>query len=219
MDTETKRQIAALRLRRDRPLLICDVDEVALHFVRGFEAWLSGRGFWLDPESYELEGNVRRKKGGERIGDAELRALLAEFFRLMIGELEPVEGAVAHLARIADEAQIVMLTNLPHVFYERRRANLLRHGMDYPLVTNSGPKGPAVRAMAEMTSETAVFIDDFPDFLESARALHPPVRLVHFLHDPRFAPHARDVDGAVARVSAWPEAARAVLGAFNGKGG
>ena len=210
MDEITARQIASLDLHRDRPLVICDVDEVVLHFVRGFEAFLEERGMWLDPRSYEFEGNVRRRVTGEVIGNEELFRLLGEFFSKRIGELEAIEGAAETLERLAAECEIIMLTNLPHEHYDERRANLLRHGMPYPLVTNRGPKGPAVRAMAAARGEPCVLVDDYTDFLESARDHHPETALVHFLHDPRFAVHARPVRNEHVRVSEWQGAERAI---------
>ncbi len=210
MDATTAAQIARLRLKADKPLLICDVDEVVLHFVRGFEEFLAGQGFWLDPRSYEFEGNVRRRSDGSIIDDAALNGLLQRFFAARIGALEPVEGAAEALSRLAADWQVVLLTNLPHMHYEARAANLARHGMTFPLITNSGPKGPAVRALAAPCREPCVFVDDYTDFLDSARAHHPDIALVHFLHDPRFAPHARKVHSPHVRASHWREAEQAV---------
>ena len=50
----TERQIEALTLDPLRPLIVCDVDEVILHFLRGFEAYLNDNGLWLDPASFAL---------------------------------------------------------------------------------------------------------------------------------------------------------------------
>ena len=214
MDAQTRKQIAALRLRADKPVLICDVDEVVLHFVRGFEEWLAQFGLWLDPASYEFEGNVRRREDGEAISDEKLNALLGRFFAERIGDLAPIELAAASLAELSRAAQVVLLTNLPHEFHARRRENLARCGVRHPLITNSGPKGPAVRALARMSARAAVFIDDYPDFLDSARAHAPRAALVHFLHDPRFAPHARRIEGEHARVTDWRQATEAIMRAL-----
>ena len=216
MDAETKDQIAALKLHSGRPLLICDVDEVALHFVRGFEEWLERHDLWLDPTSYEFEGNVRKKDTNGAISNSRLEWLLRDFFASRIGGLDPIDMAAHALADLSGRAQIVMLTNLPHAYHAPRRANLARHGMDYPLITNTGPKGPAVRALSAMSARKSIFIDDHPDFLESARAHAPRTALVHFLHDPRFAPHARRITGRHARVTDWRQASEAIMAALEG---
>ena len=50
------------------------------------------------------------------------------------------------LARAAD---VVLLTNLPHSAGDHRRENLAGHGLNFPVVTNSGPKGPAINDLAQ----------------------------------------------------------------------
>jgi hypothetical protein len=49
VDTSTREQILQLELDPQRPLLLCDVDEVVVHFLRGLENWLDRNGLWLDP--------------------------------------------------------------------------------------------------------------------------------------------------------------------------
>ena len=57
IDTETRRQIDELEITQG-PLILCDVDEVALHFVAPFEAHLRRNGFELIARSYGLTGNI-----------------------------------------------------------------------------------------------------------------------------------------------------------------
>ncbi len=98
-----------------------------------------------------------------------------------------------------------MLTNLPHAAAEDRRSNLKGHGLSFPVVTNSGPKGPAVKALAGLAQGPAVFIDDSPGFLASAREHAPDVHLIHFLHDDRFARHIEPLDYVSLRTHSWAE--------------
>ena len=58
----TANQIAGLHLRPERPLVICDVDEVVVHFTRDFEDFLARRGLWLDTSIMLFSGNVRDQK-------------------------------------------------------------------------------------------------------------------------------------------------------------
>ena len=50
--------------RHDRPVLICDVDEVVLHLVDPFVQVLEERGFNLKSHSFKLTGNVFDAKTG-----------------------------------------------------------------------------------------------------------------------------------------------------------
>jgi hypothetical protein len=59
-DPETLRQIEELS-HDDRPLLVLDVDDVLLEFVRPFPRFLEERGFHLALDSFRLFGNVTEK--------------------------------------------------------------------------------------------------------------------------------------------------------------
>ncbi len=203
-DRITLRQIQAIDLVQGRPLVICDVDEVTLHFIRGFEAWLAEQDLYLSPDSWSIEGNVRRIGSGEALNTTDVQGLVDRFFKERIHALDPIAGASESLADLERSgAQIVLLTNLPHDYREPRRRNLLRHGLPWPLVTNTGPKGPAVRALAAKAAAPCVFIDDHAEFLESAAHFLPTVGLIHFLHDHRFARHAAYPSHPHVRVHDW----------------
>ena len=58
----TINQIARLQLRLDRPLVICDVDEVVVHFTRDFEDFLAGHDLELDTSRMLFSSNIRRCK-------------------------------------------------------------------------------------------------------------------------------------------------------------
>lgn len=199
-------------VRLNHPLLICDVDEVVVHFLKGLEAYLDERGLWLDPASFALNGNIRYKAGGARLPAQELGQLLMDFFAARTRHLEAIEGAAAALAGISEHADIVMLTNLPDEFRTDRIANLAAHGIAFPVVTNEGPKGPAVASIAAGRRAPVVFIDDNHGYLASAREHEPDVHLVHFLQDHRFGRHVEHFDYMSLRTDNWGEAEAHVMG-------
>jgi hypothetical protein len=207
----TMQQLAELRCDADRPLVICDVDEVVVHFTRDFEAYLDQRGLWLDTASLALDGNIRRRPLGEAIARAEVGEVVERFFADRTLHLEPIAGAVEALHEIAGESNLVFLSNLPHASGDARRENLKRFGFTQPLVTNSGPKGPAIRALARMTGNVTVFIDDSPGFIASAREHAPEVHLIHFMHDERFARHVRPFDYVSLFTGDWQTARPHIL--------
>lgn len=207
----TREQISGLRIDPGRPLVICDVDEVVVHFTRDFEDYIAALGLWLDTSSFALNGNVRRAAGGTAIATAESAALIERFFADRTLHMQPIDGAVEALLRIGERAGIVMLTNLPHQAGDDRRRNLAGHGLSYPVVTNSGPKGPAIKAMAAMVEAPVVFVDDSPGFIVSAYQHAPEVHLVHFLQDERFARHVESFDFVSLTTHSWGEARPHVL--------
>ena len=210
MSDTTTTQLAALALS-GRPLVICDVDEVMLHFTRDLEAFLGAREFYLEPASFALTGNVRRIDTSEPLEGRHVAALIDLFFTERTLHMRQIDGAIQALLDIGEQADVVMLTNLPHEAGDDRRSNLAKHGLPYPVITNSGAKGPAIRILASMTGGPAVFIDDSPSFIASAYEHAPSVHLIHFLHDQRFARHAEPMNFVSLRTATWNEAKPHVL--------
>lgn len=211
----TRKQLATLTFS-GRPLVICDVDEVIVHFTRDFETFLARSGLWLDFASLALNGNIRRVKDGKPAEEDHVAQLITDFFDERTRHLEPIDGAVESLLHIAETADVVLLTNLPHSAGDHRRENLAGHGLNFPVVTNSGPKGPAISNLASRVTGPAVFIDDSPSFIASAFDHAPDVHLVHFLHDERFARHIEPLDYVSLRTASWKQARPHILDLISG---
>ena len=206
VDQDTREQILGLRLDPARPLLLCDVDEVVVHFLRGLEGWLDRNGLWLDPASFALNGNIRRKSDNEPLPPDEIGPALMSFFADETEHLEAIDGAPQALDNLAEHGDIIMLTNLPVQFREARVENLRRHGIHHPVVTNSGPKGPAIAALAANHEAPVVFIDDNNGYLKSAADYVPRTYLVHFMQDERFGRHVQREDHIHHSTDNWADA-------------
>jgi hypothetical protein len=201
----TLAQIANLQLRSNRPLVICDVDEVVVHFTRDFEDFLDGLGLWLDTSISLFSSNIRNQKTRILLSPEEIEKTVVQFFAERTLDMKTIEGAVEALHSIGKSADVIMLTNLPHEAGDDRRANLAGHGLNFPVVTNSGPKGPAIRKIASQVSAPVVFIDDSPGFITSAFHHAPNVHLIHFLHDERYARLVAPLDFVSLRTDTWQE--------------
>ena len=93
----TRGQLDALALTRRDRLVICDVDEVVVHFTRALEVYLGERDLWLDTSSFALNGNIRRQIGNDALPAAEIGKLIDDFFITRTRHLEPIEGAIDSL--------------------------------------------------------------------------------------------------------------------------
>jgi hypothetical protein len=197
---------ATARLNAGRPLVIVDADEVLLRFVEGFDRHLRAQALYLDLSSYRLHGNVKRLADGTAVLDVEVTALLEEF-RADLDSLAMVEGAEEALATIARRADIVVLTNISPSMAPARARNLAALGLDYPLVANAGPKGPAVKALASRAGMPSFFIDDIPPNLESAAEAAPEIVRIHLIGDERLKALLPPSPHAHLRAQDWKEAA------------
>ncbi|MGE0211255.1 MAG: hypothetical protein AB7S41_06125 [Parvibaculaceae bacterium] len=208
----TPRERPSLDLAPYKPLVICDVDEVILHFLRELEAFLEEEGLWLDPASFALNGNIRRRSDGEPLHANELGPVLMRCFAARTRHMQLIEGAKEALHELSGVAQVVLLSNLPARFAEDRRINLAGHGIDLPYLSNDGPKGPVVLEMAEGMAAPVFFIDDSPSNLQSVAEHLPDAHIIHFLQDGRFGRHVGLFDYVSLRTDNWAEAKSHILG-------
>jgi hypothetical protein len=175
------------RIKRGRPLVIVDADEVILRFVAGLDKFLHRQSLYLDLASYRLHGNVKRLDDHTPLLDVEVTALLDEF-RSELDWLEPVEGAREAIADLSTQAEIVVLSNITPEQAAPRARNLAALGLALPLIANSGLKGPAVKHLANRAAAPTWFIDDIPQHLASAAEHAPDVMRIHLVGDARLKP-------------------------------
>ena len=206
---------ATVPLAAGRPLLLVDADEVLLAFARGFDEFLAGHDCYLDLVSYRLHGNVRRRDGVALI-DIEVTALLDEF-RTNLDWLEPVDGAFAVIASLGKTMNVVVLSNVSPAQAPARLRNLTAQGLDVPLLTNSGPKGPAVKALAKRAGGPVFFVDDVPMHHASVAELAPEVVRIHFVGDERLRPLMPPSPHAHLRVDDWKEVEAFVRARLEGR--
>lgn len=193
---------ATVPLKAGRPLLIVDADEVLLAFARGFDIFLAKNDCYLDLVSYRLHGNVKRD--GAALIDVEVTALLDEF-RADLDWLEAVDDAFAVLASLGKDMNVVVLSNVSPSQAPGQLRNLATHGLDVPLLANSGPKGPAVKTLAKRAGGPVFFVDDIPTHHSSVAELAPDVVRIHFVGDEKLRPLMPPSPHAHLRVDDWRE--------------
>lgn len=204
-DPETLRQIEELS-SDDRPLLVLDVDDVLLEFIRPFPKFLEARGFSLTMASFRLTGNIAEKATGRLVEQPEVTALLDEFF---LGQAEwqtLTEGAVEALATFAGKVEIVLLTAMYHRHRDTRRAHLDALGMHYPLLTTEMAKGPAVAKLRGDSGRPIAFVDDQPSNLLSVGDFLPDAHLFHLMADNSLRAFLPPLPDRIAVVQDWHEA-------------
>lgn len=182
IDPETLRQIEELAAD-ERPLLVLDVDDVLLDFIKPFPTYLQRHGCRLDFRSFRLTGNIIEIETGVAVEQPRVRQLLDGFFDAQTEWQTLVEGAADSLALIARGAEIVLLTAMPHRHRDTRRRHLDGLGLTYPLLTTEMSKGPAVRRLRGETGRPVAFVDDMLHNLASAREHVADAHLFHLVAD------------------------------------
>jgi len=199
-----------------RPLLITDCDEVLLHMVSHFEAWLDeAHGIAFDFEGGKFVDALTVRKSGEIIAEDRVWPLLQQFFREEMSRQTPVPGAIEALGRIGEVADIVVLTNLGDEAHGWRVEQLASHGIRHEVVTNQGGKGVPARAIIASHSPTVTaFVDDLPVHHGSVAKHAPEVWRVHMVAEPRLAPNVPPAEKAHVRIDDWDRASAWILDKF-----
>jgi hypothetical protein len=207
-------EIATLSLDPERPLVVVDVDEVLAMFMRGFERFVGGHGYEMRIERFALFQNIFRPGEAEHLDIAAGRALFEMFFETDVEHIDPAPGAAEALQALARQASVVILTNAPAQGRQPRARWLVKHGFDYPMVVGSGPKGPAVAAIAAMTTGRAAFIDDLLPNLDSVADAAPAVATFQHVADLRLRPLAFAAPDRHVRIDDWDELGKAIAAAI-----
>ena len=205
-------QLETIELDPTRALVVTDADEVLVRFGVGMEAFLTAQGLYYDWTAFHFEGTIRKISDDEAIPNHAVAEVRDRFLEECIYDLPEVPGAAAALARIADHAQIVVLTNISHTARKARRDSLRRLGIDHPVVTNVGGKGHAVRDLAAQVDAATIFIDDLPEHHESVALHAPDVHRIQFIEDPRLENLVGTAQHSHHRTETWSDAEQTICG-------
>lgn len=203
---DLKSQLASLGpISPHKPIILSDADEVILTFVSAFEAFCETIGLTLSLDTLAITGNVRRHEDGSVLNAEETSKLLGRFFAEGSHHQSPVEGAVEGLNRLADEATVIILTNIPIESRAVRQAAMESFGLHLPVIANRGGKGPAAQALTQDITAPSFFIDDLPPNHISVAKHAPHIECIHFVADERLnklMPNAPDIS---LRAQSWDE--------------
>lgn len=202
---EVLSQLGGVPLTRGRPLIVSDVDEVLVRFLKGIEDYLHAQGLYYDWQHYDFEHTIRRRTDETLIGAEGVRAVYEGFVRDRLEHLEPVPGGAEALTALSARAQIVFLTNLPGNAAVQRRRGLEKLGLRFPIVSNIGGKGPAMRHLAAAVDAPTFFLDDLPSHHASVAVASPDTTRVHFVEDERLVKLMGLADSH-HRTDQWPQA-------------
>jgi hypothetical protein len=189
--------------RVSRPLVITDCDEVLMHMVVPFGEWLAeDHGIDFRLEGANFRGALSHRSTGAVLEPEEVWPLLDGFFRDQMHRQKPI--AVDALERLADHADIVILTNIGDDHADARTQQLSAVGIPHRVVGNRGGKGGPVAALvAEYAPSLVLFIDDLAQHHASVERHAPDVWRLHMVGEPAIAHVLPAADRAHVRIDDW----------------
>lgn len=194
-----------------KPLVICDVDEVLINLLDPLRLFLDGHDYTIDITSHNFGRTIKKRGCGSPIDAEDIPHLVDIFFDACIDKLPFYAGALEALQILEKESQVMILTNLPHKFGDRRRQHLKKSGIDYPLITNEGGKGPIVKHLADAINKQVIFIDDTPSHHGSVSKHAPNVHRLHLIAHPELAAAVPIAEHAHERIDSWQMATPHIL--------
>ena len=200
-------QINKINIDYSKPLLISDADEVIVNMISCFEEFILKENLYYDMSSYALFGNIKNKEDDSIVNNEKIIELLNNFYDLHTMDITFVQEAVIYLKKIETEldVQIIILSNLPLKNREEREISFKNNGLNYPVIANSGPKGPAIKEVTKELMKNVFFIDDISTNLLSAHETVNNIKTIHYISDDRIAKLALTPEKVNLRAESWIE--------------
>lgn len=199
---------------RDRPLVVCDVDDVVLEFLAPFETYLAHGGAQLLPRSFRLHGNIISLETQLALEDQKVSQLIEDFFEAQERWQTPFAEAVDTLHALGNDADVVFLTAMPPRYAEQRRRLLDRLHLTFPMIATESPKGPVVKTMHEDRPLPVAFIDDMAHNLHSVGEHVEDCLLIHMMPESEIHRMAPKPGEHVRRARDWPHAGELLTAHF-----
>ena len=205
MTPNTKKQISGLNIDPTLPLMIFDADEVLVHFAEPFSNYLKKRNHRLHLTGYRLDNAIKKSETDDVADPETAKDLVWGFINEETKNQPAAKGAPEALKTLQEYAQIIILSNVPHSVHDDRVLNLKSIGMDYPLISNEGMKGPAVKEILKDHKAESFFIDDNPYQVESVYKDNQDTVCVHFSVCDLVKPYMPKAVGASIEPTSWDD--------------
>ena len=212
MTPNTKKQISNLNIDSNLPLMIFDADEVLVHFAEPFATYIKKHNHRLHLTGYRLDNAIKKADTDEVADPDTAKDLVWGFINEETKSQPAAKGAPQALKKLQAFAQIIILSNVPHSVHDDRVANLKSLNMDYPLISNEGMKGPAVKEILRNHKAQSFFIDDNPYQVESVYNDNQQTVCVHFSVCDLVKPYMPKAVGASIEPTSWEDLVAQLIG-------
>ena len=216
MTPNTKKQILGLNLDPTLPLMIFDADEVLVHFAEPFSTYLKKHNHRLHLTGYRLDNAIKNAETDDVADSDTAKDLVWGFINEETKNQPAAKGAPEALKKLQEHAQIIILSNVPFSVHDDRVLNLKNIGMDYPLVSNEGMKGPAVKEILKNHKAESFFIDDNPYQVESVYNDNQDTVCVHFSVCDLVKPYMPKAVGASIEPTSWDDLVSKLINCLKG---
>ena len=180
MQSRTYPKLTTYKVIKEKPLIVCDADEVIFDFMNSFEKYLHTKNLYFNWKSYALEGNIINNNN-EALNKGQITNIINNFFQSKTESMNLVKGVVDSLQILSRKYNIIILSNIPIQFYEKRKIALKKYKINFPFFANTGPKGKAVKYISDIHKGEIWFIDDSPYQIRSVKLEEKNIKTILFV--------------------------------------
>lgn len=214
MQPSTYPKINISDINQDKPLIVCDADEVIFDFMNSFERYLNSINLYFNWASYALEGNILNDKK-KAIDKNHINEIINNFFKTNTVDMKLVKGAKQSLNKLSKYFNIIILSNIPFKFYEKRKSALNKHNLNFPFYANKGPKGKTIKYIAKIFKKDIWFIDDSPYQIKSVKIEEKRINTILFVGNSKLEALIKKKNISDYFSNAWKDNLKTILNLRN----
>ncbi len=199
-----------VKINKNKPLIICDADEVIFDFMTSFEAYLKSNNLHFNWSSYSLSNNIVDQYQSI-ISDQQIEVIINKFFDQNTSNMKLVEGSKKSLNKLSKYFDIIILSNIPKKNYLQRKKTLIKNNINYPLICNSGGKGISVKQLINNHKSLCWFIDDSPNQINSVKYYNNTIKTLNLIINKELLKLSGIAKTADKSANTWRKAEKIIL--------
>ncbi|MBO6918675.1 MAG: hypothetical protein JJ858_09620 [Rhizobiaceae bacterium] len=189
----------------DRPLIVCDIDEVVLEFLTPFQSFLLAQDKELRANSFALHGNIFDLNTNDTVENQKVSSLIEDFFADQLNWQMLLPDVDLVLKELSKDMDVIFLTAMPPHHFTKRKTLLEQFDLTFPLIATEDAKGPILKDANALVDDHVFFIDDMIYNHHSVAEHAPDTHHISIMGNQEFKAIAPDLDDYIYDAENWAD--------------
>ena len=189
----------------NRPLIVCDIDEVVLEFLTPFQSFLLAQDKELRANSFALHGNIFDLNSNTAVENQKVSSLIEDFFADQLNWQMLLPDVDLVLKELSQDMDVIFLTAMPPHHFEKRKTLLEQFDLTFPLIATEDAKGPILKDANALVDDHVFFIDDMIYNHHSVAEHAPDTHHISIMGNQEFKAIAPDLDDYIYDAENWAD--------------
>jgi hypothetical protein len=187
----------------ERPLIVCDVDEVVLEFLTPFQSFLLAQDKQLRANSFALHGNIFDLNTKNAVENEKVSSLIDDFFADQLNWQMLLPNVDQSLKELSEDIDVLFLTAMPPKYFSTRKKLLESLDLNFPLIATQEAKGPFLKEANTHIDDKVFFIDDMIYNHHSVAEHAPDTHHISIMANQEFKAIAPKLDEYIYDADDW----------------